>query len=59
MNILSPSFYLILLGFMIFPLIAGGKLNESGAKIIASFMVTVFCSPVLIAFYIVAIYFLV
>lgn len=44
---------------MIFPLITGGKLNENGAKIIASFVVTVFFSPFLIAFYIIAIYFLV
>lgn len=47
----SPGMLILLFVFMVFPLIAGGKIEEKGATIVASLIGAVFSSPTILIVY--------
>ena len=47
----SPGMLMLLFGFLVFPLIYGGKMKEKAAEMVASFVGAVFSSPVLFLIY--------
>ena len=49
MNI-SPSFIFIIISFLIYPILISGKNSEHNIKVIASFIASIFFSPIVLIF---------